>query len=304
MSLQDFGERWLDAGGVRTRYFDSAPDSNGPGAAPPIVFIHGGQMGDASGGENAEDWDMNFRPLAQTHRVIAIDRLGQGYTDNPTDDADCTMAGAVRHATQFLQALGAGPYNLVGHSRGGYITGAITLANPELANACIIVDSASAGPGEGRNDIVFCTNPHPPGTLDSSRFVYEGYSCTFDHISDAWLAMKQKITDLPKNREMIARMNDHLMAARFMPDFVADRDSFFAQIENDGFRRPVLLVWGYNDPTAPLQMGLDLFDKIAMHQPRTGLHVFNKAGHFSFRERPEEFNRVISEFFEGVAHGD
>lgn len=298
MSLQDFGERWLDAGGIRTRYFDAGSGE------PPIVFIHGGQMGDASGGENAEDWELNFRPLAQRHRVIAIDRLGQGYTGNPEDEADCTMAGAVRHATAFLAALGAGPYNLVGHSRGGYVAGAITLANPGLVNACVIVDSASAGPGEGRNDIVFCTNPHPPGTLAASRFVYEGYSCTFDHITEQWLAMKQKITELPKNRQMIERMNASLLAARFMPDFVEDRDRFFERIDSDGFRRPVLLVWGYDDPTAPLQMGLDLFDRIARRQMRTQLHVLNKAGHFSFRERPEEFNRVVSDFFEGVAHGD
>ena len=298
MSLQEYGEKWLDVNGIRTRYFDA-----GTGDVP-VVFIHGGQMGDASGGENAEDWALNFPPLSQQHRVIAIDRLGQGYTDNPKDDADCTMAGAVGHATGFLQALGAGPYNLVGHSRGGYIAGAIALAKPELVNACIIVDSASAGPGEGRNDIVFCTNPHEQGTLPASRFVYEGYSCTFDHITDEWLAMKQKITDLPKNREMIARMNGHILAARFLPDFVSDRDRFFERIDSDGFRRPVLLVWGYDDPTAPLQMGLDLFDRIAKHQLRTQLHVFNKAGHFSFRERPEEFNRVVSDFFEGVAHGD
>jgi len=298
LSLQDFGEKWIDVAGVRTRYFDA-----GAGDIP-VVFIHGGQMGDPSGGENAEDWEPNFRALAQTCRVLAFDRLGQGYTDNPQRDADCSMAGALAHATGFLRALGAGPYNLVGHSRGGYIAGAITLANPELVNACVIVDSASAGPGEGRNDIVFVTNPHAPGTLASSRFVYEGYSFSSDHVTDEWLAMKQKITEDPKNREMIARMSAGLLASRLLPDFVDDRDRFFAQIESEGFRRPVMLVWGYNDPTAPLQMGLDLFDLIAQREPRTSLHVLNQAGHFSFREQPDGFNRAVSGFFAGVAHGE
>ncbi|MBM3607266.1 MAG: alpha/beta hydrolase, partial [Alphaproteobacteria bacterium] len=91
MSLQDAGEKWLEAGGVRTRYFDAGSGS------PPLVFIHGGQMGDASGGENAEDWEPVFRPLSRHHRVIAFDRLGQGYTGNPQRDEDCTMGGAVRH---------------------------------------------------------------------------------------------------------------------------------------------------------------------------------------------------------------
>ena len=33
-------------------------------------------------------------------------------------------------------------------------------------------------------------------------------------------------------------------------------------------------------------------------------HIVNQAGHHSFRERAAEFNRVVTEFIEGVAHGD
>jgi pimeloyl-ACP methyl ester carboxylesterase len=298
LGLQDFGEHWVDSDGVRTRYFEA-----GEGGTP-VVLIHGGQLGDSSGGENAEDWEPTFRAFAKAGRVIAFDRLGQGYTDNPKRDEDCTMAGTVRHTTAFLKALNLGRCNLVGHSCGGYIAGAIALAEPALVNACVIVDSASAAPGEGRNSAVFATNPHAPGSLESSRFVYERYSRNTAHVTDEWLAMKQKITDLPKNREMIARMNSKLLAARFLPDFVGDRDRFFIQINSDGFRRPVMIVWGYNDPTAPLDMGLALFDIIAKMQPRTCMHVVNEAGHFSFREQPEAFNRAVLGFLAGVDHGE
>lgn len=297
MTLKDYGEKWIEAGGVRTRYFDAGRGAN------PIVFIHGGQMGDASGGENAEDWEPNFRAMASFERVIAFDRLGQGYTGNPDLDCDCTMAGAVRHAIAFLGALGAGPYHLVGHSRGGYVAAAVSLAEPGLVSSCVIVDSASAAPGEGRNSIVFASNPYAPGTLDSARFIYENYSFDLEHVTNDWLEEKQKIAELPKTKDMISRMST-LLAARFLPEFVEDRDRFFTQIASDGFRRPVLLVWGYDDLTAPLQMGLDLFDLIAKHQARTLLSVVNKAGHFSFRERPAAFNRAVSGFVKGVRHGD
>ena len=299
MFLSEYGEKWLDVDGVRTRYFEA-----GSGSVP-VVLVHGGQMGDASGGENAEDWDRNFAALAKTSKVISIDRLGQGYTDNPKRDEDCTMAGAVRHATRFLEVLGVGPYNLVGHSRGGYVCARITLDNPALVNSCVIIDSNSAAPGTGRNDILFCNNPHKPGTLEASRWVYETYSYKSDHITDDWLAMKQKITDSKPNKEAVARMHDQgLMATRFLPNLVDDKDEFFRRIKEDGFRRPILLFWGYNDPTAPLDLGLRLYDLIALKQPRTSLHIVNQAGHFSFRERAAEFNRVIAEFHEGVAHGN
>ena len=298
MSLQEFGEKWIDVEGIRTRYFET-------GAGRPIVLVHGGTAGDASGGANAEDFNLNFAELAKRFRVISVDRLGQGYTDNPKRDEDWAMAASVRHLAGFLAALGLGPYNLVGHSRGGYCVARVTLDHPRLVESCVIVDSNSAAPGAGRNEIVFACNPHQPGTLESSRYVYEQYSYKNDHVTDAWIALKQKITESPKNRDAIAKMRgEGLLANVFAPALVADRDEFFARIENGGLARPILLFWGYNDPTAPLDLGLRLFRLMAAHHARTTMHIVNEAGHHSFRERAAEFNRVIAEFVEGVAHGD
>ena len=299
MSLQAYGEKWLDVDGIRTRYFEA-----GEGQVP-IVLIHGGQMGDASGGENAEDWDLNFPVLARRFKVISIDRIGQGYTDNPMRDEDCTMAASVRHVTRFLALLGKGPCNLVGHSRGGYVAARMALDTPRLVNSCVIVDSNTAAPATGRNDVVFCTNPYVAGTIRSSRWVYEQYSFRSDHVTDAWLAMKQKITESPKTQAAIAKMSaEGQMASRFLPELLDDKDEFYMRIKADGFRRPIKLVWAWNDPTAPIDQGMKLFDLIAEKTARLSLHILNEAGHFSFRERPEEFNRVITEFVEGVAHGN
>ena len=66
----------------------------------------------------------------------------------------------------------------------------------------------------------------------------------------------------------------------------------------------MLLVWGYNDPTAPVPMGLRYYHMIAQKTARVQMHILNEAGHFSYRERPEEFNRVIVDFIEGVSHGE
>ena len=298
MFLGDYGEKWIDADGVRTRYFEA-------GEGRPVVLVHGGTMGDASGGANAEDWDRNFSDLAGRFRVITLDRVGQGYTDNPARDEDWTMAGAVRHLAVFLRALGGGPFNLVGHSRGGYVVARVALDYPALVESCVLVDSNTASPGHGRNEIVFALNPHKAGTLEASRWTYEKYSHKTDHVTDEWLAMKQKIAEHPKNRAAIARMKDEgLLHTLLLPELVADKEEFFARIERDGFRRPVLIFWGYNDPTAPLDLGLKLYGMIAARQSRAQFHIVNEAGHHSFRERAAEFNRVLTEFLEGVADGN
>jgi 2-hydroxy-6-oxonona-2,4-dienedioate hydrolase len=268
------------------------------------VLVHGGTKGDASGGANAEDFHLNFAELAKKFHVISVDRLGQGYTDNPQRDEDWTMAASVRHFTGFLKALGKAPYNVVGHSRGGYVVARAALDHPRLIESCVLIDSNTASPGPGRNEIVFALNPHKPGTLEASRWTYEKYSCTTQHVTDAWIAMKQKITELPKNKIAIAKMKDEgFLHTRFLPELLEDKDEFFSKLETVGLQRPVMLFWGYNDPTAPLDLGMELYDLIAKRQPRASFHIVNQAGHHSFRERAAEFNRVVTEFIEGVAHG-
>ena len=156
MPLREYGEKWIDVDGIRTRYFDA-------GGGPALIFIHGGTIGDTQSAANAEDWDRNFGPLVERgYRCIALDKLGQGFTDNPLRTDDWTMAGQVRHIQALLRKLSVGPCHLVGHSRGGYIAARVTLETPELALSCVVVDSNTIAPGFGRNDIVFAADPNPP----------------------------------------------------------------------------------------------------------------------------------------------
>ena len=93
------GEKFVDVGGVRTRYFER-------GSGEVVVLVHGGAFGSTTGACCADDWDLNFDGLARWFRVFAIDKLGQGYTDNPRTDDDYTMHAAVQHAYATLRALG------------------------------------------------------------------------------------------------------------------------------------------------------------------------------------------------------
>ena len=43
---------------------------------------------------------------------------------------------------------------------------------------------------------------------------------------------------------------------------------------------------------------------IAKHQPRSQLSILNETGHHIFRERYDEFNRLVANFVEGVINGD
>ncbi len=66
---------------------------------------------------------------------------------------------------------------------------------------------------------------------------------------------------------------------------------------------PVLLYWSRNDPNSALgspgaKEASALFDVIAEKNPRVRLLMTNKAGHFHYRENPEEFNWNVINFIE------
>jgi 2-hydroxy-6-oxonona-2,4-dienedioate hydrolase len=87
------------SGHHRTRYFES-------GSGPHLVLFHGGHFGSHDAADCAEDWSLNLEGLAQWFHVIAVDKIGQGFTDNPKTDEDYTMAAVVQHAYNFLKTAG------------------------------------------------------------------------------------------------------------------------------------------------------------------------------------------------------
>ena len=70
------GEKFVDVDGIRTRYFDK-------GDGPVVVLFHGGHFGSNDAADCAEDWGLNFDGLAKWFHVYAVDKIGQGQTDNP-----------------------------------------------------------------------------------------------------------------------------------------------------------------------------------------------------------------------------
>ena len=67
-------------------------------------------------------------------------------------------------------------------------------------------------------------------------------------------------------------------------------------IKQGKLQTPTLLYWGKNDPSAIPAVGLALFDMIGEKNPRARMLIVNDAGHFHYREHPEEFARNVINF--------
>jgi 2-hydroxy-6-oxonona-2,4-dienedioate hydrolase len=283
-------EKWLDVGGIRTRYFDH-------GSGEPVVFIHGAHMGAGDGASSAKTWALNFPVLRNWHNVIAFDKLGQGYTDNPKTDADYTMHAIVQHAIGFLEKLGKGPYHLVGHSRGGYVVSRIAMERPDLAKTCVCVSSGTLSPGTSRTRLVHKDPPQPRLTRESIRWYCERYSYNPKIVTEDWLDGSLAIAQTEKNEIAVAKMNrDGLLRRQFLPQLSKQRTEMFRWLQERGMPCPTLVVWGYDDPAADLANGLQLIELFMKKQRDTEVRIFNKSGHFVMREHPGAFNRLIDAY--------
>ena len=59
---------------------------------------------------------------------------------------------------------------------------------------------------------------------------------------------------------------------------------------------------GQNDPLAPLTCGQALFELLVATTPRARMYIFNQAGHYPYREHPDEFNAVVTSFVDFWTH--
>ena len=124
-------EKFVDVDGVRTRYYDV-------GRGSPVLLIHGGQPGSY---DSVDDWSLNIGPLSKHHRTIALDKLGQGLTDNPRSEGDYTLTAITNHLRRFVQILDLEQLSVVGHSRGALPAAVLALSEAERVSCLIVHDS-------------------------------------------------------------------------------------------------------------------------------------------------------------------
>ncbi len=285
--------KWIDVDGIRTRYFEQ-------GSGAPLVLVYGNNFGSPEAAPSALEWDRNFDALSEHFRVIAFDKLGQGYTDNPLND-DYTMHATVQHAAGFLRALNLRDVHLAGHSRGGYLVCRLTLEQPDLIASCTIIDSNTCAPGQGLNNVVLAGAPVPRLSRECQKWIYEHYAYSADHITEALLDETMAVAALPKYQESVRKMEDEKLKSKvFLPGLSKDKAQLFAWLRDDGMPRPTQIIWGSHDPTATADQGYALFDLIAAKQRVSQFQMINRAGHHSFREQPLIFNEMLRGFIHGL----
>lgn len=124
----DFEQRWLDIDGVRTRVAIAGPEDG-----QPVILLHG------TGG-HWETFAPTIPALSDQYRCIAVDMIGNGFTDKP--DYDYVIQVYVRHILGVMQKLHVERAHFIGMSLGAWVSAKIAQQHPALVDKVILMSPA------------------------------------------------------------------------------------------------------------------------------------------------------------------
>ena len=266
--------------GVRTHYVAM-------GEGDPLIMIHGG--GPGAGGQSG--WANTAPALAKRYRVYAIDLIGAGETDKPV--IEYSMQTLVEHVAGFIDALNLREVNIMGNSQGAYVAVKYVLDNPGRVKKAALISSGTIAAACGINAAPGkrAALPRFDGSKASLRTFMEAIVNDRSRLTDELIDGRYAVASQPGHKEML----DSLQAYRRL----AAEDSSHGQVWGLRDRLPKLkipacIIWAGNDRTAPVDpLGYELH-KLA---PQIAFHVVEGAGHQVQNDKPEECNRLLTEFF-------
>jgi 3-oxoadipate enol-lactonase len=244
------------------------------GQGPPLLLLHGL-------GSSCRDWEYQIPVLAEQYRVIAMDMRGHGRSDKPRERY--SIRGFAGDVEALIEHLNLGPVHVVGLSMGGMIGFQLAVDQPHLLKSLCIVNSA------------------PQVKIQSAY--------------DAWQYAK---------RWGLAR----LLSMETLGKAIGR--NLFPKPEQDDLRRKIASRWAENDKRAYLAsfdaiVGWGVQQKLARITcptliisadrdytpvsikeayvkliPHAKLVVIKDSRHATPLDQPQEFNRVVLEFINGV----
>ena len=259
------------AGGIATNFHDE-------GAGSAVLLIHGSGPGVSAWA----NWRLAIPELSKSHRVIAPDMAGFGYSDRPAG-VSYKLETWVAQALGLMDALDIPKAHIVGNSFGGAIALALAIRSPERVDRLALMGSVGVPfvitPGL---EAVWGYEP----SLENMRGLLDIFAFSRELVNDELAELRYRASIRPGFQESFAAM------------FPAPRQQWvdaLASREDDIRALPhqTLVVHGRDDRVIPLSNSLTLLDWI----DRSQLHVFGRCGHWVQIEHAARFARLLLKFF-------
>ena len=268
------------------RVFYKTSGAENPG--PPLVFIHG-----VGAGASSFMWRKNFDDVARDFRVYAFDLLGFGFSDKPAA-ASYSADLYVDLITDFIREVSGYPVNIIASSLGAAYAIRVADEHPELINSMVLngpAGSDALNRRPGMAGAAFYGLLQSPVLGTSFYNVMASERSIRDYARDHLFYDHHRVTDrLVANLYATSHQAgaQHAIAAFLAGYLSTDTQSPFSRLT-----QPVLLVWGKQDSTSPLDKAWALQEL----NPRARLEVFDYCRMMPEQEQPEKFNSLVRSTF-------
>jgi pimeloyl-ACP methyl ester carboxylesterase len=276
-------ESSLLADGLQVRFWRA-------GSGPALVLVHG-LLG------YSFSWRGVIPFLASQREVFAPDMPGAGFSECRAG-LDFRLSGAARRLLAFLDAAGIGSCDLVGSSYGGSTAVILAGLMPSRIRSLVLVSPANPWSKIGWKRLAMLKNPLIASLFPkSARTARPLHKCFVRRMwGNPALVTKETLDGYIRPLIRPGVFEHAVKIVQTWHEDMREFDSTLAKIVGI----PTLLVWGSKDRLVDLRSA----ETMAQRLPSARIAVMRGAGHLPYEENPEEFSRIVREFFTNVRSSD
>ena len=275
-----FESRFLETTFGRIHYVDE-----GPHDGEVVVLVHG-----------TPSWSFEYRHLipvlARTRRVIAVDHLGFGLSERPTD-FPYTPEAHTQVLREVIDGLGLTRFALAVHDYGGPIALPIAVAEPERIASLVLMNTWF---WDLATDREFLRMARFAASF-VGRFLYRWFNASLRLIMPSAYADRRKLTPRIHAQYLApfrSRGDRERVLWTLARSLVASSPSF--GYVWDGRARlgaiPSLVVWGLGDSALKPYM----LERVRTALPHARVEALSGVGHWPQEEAPDEVARLLDGF--------
>lgn len=274
---------FVHASGFRTHFVEA-------GQGEPIILVHGAGPGAFAWA----GWRETIPALAPHFHVYALDTLGFGLTDKPTNIVYSDQA-SVDHLAGFIDALCLEKVNLLGNSRGAYMCAKYACDHPDRVKRLLMISSGSIAAAMGierqekQKDGLRQLQRYD-GTPEAMRRFIERIVHDHSRITEELIAARVKMAALPGHDYVQKSQRQYRDALAGDPN---ERQRFDLKHRLPMLTIPMHMVWGAKDGFAPAEFA----DKLRELLPNVGFEMLPNSGHQAQNDESDKFNEIALAFF-------
>lgn len=227
-----------------------------------ILFIHGW-------GDDSSSFESMSRHLSSAFRCISVDLPGFGRSETPANALGLSDFSDI--IDKFLHKIQVKPEIIIGHSNGGAIA-VKALADKKLKpKKLVLLASSGIRTGQKLKKTIYKVLAKP---------------------AKIGLAVIPNEKSESIKKKVYGRIGSDYLVSEHMKETFKNIVGYDISSDARKLDIPVLLIYGTNDTSTPLEMG----EKLNKLIPGSELKTVKGAGHFIHHDNPELVNKYIEDF--------